>query len=162
MALFKGSMKGTEPREKLGMKLYTPLNFGGNCMEAFRFYAQHLGGNITFMMTRGEAPGPDPAPTGSKDAIIHARMTIGETELIGNDVPAEIFQPMRSAYLYLAVDSAEEAERIYGLLTEGGQLFTPLAETFFASRFGMLRDRFGTSWTIIHERQSQRAGQSVP
>src|SRR5262249_38722513 len=101
------------------MKLYTQLNFGGNCKGAFRFYVQDLGGKITFMMSRGEAPAPDPAPTGSQDAIIHARMAIGETELIGNDVPPEVFQPMRSAYLYLAVDSAEEAERVYGLLTEG-------------------------------------------
>jgi len=137
------------------MKLYTQLNFGGNCREAFRFYEHHLGGKITFMMTRGEAPASDPAPSGSPDAVIHARMTIGGTELIGNDVPPEVFKPMRSAYLYLAVESPAQAERINGLLAEGGQIFMPLAETFFASRFSMLRDRFGTSWTIIHERPRQ-------
>jgi PhnB protein len=54
--------------------------------------------------------------------------------------------------LYLAVDSAEEAERVYGLLKDGGQVFMPLAETFFASRFAMLRDRFGVAWTVICER----------
>jgi len=139
------------------MRLYTQLNFGGNCREAFHFYAEHLGGKITFMMTRGEAPAPDPAPAGPQDAIIHARMTIGETELIGNDVPPEIFKPMRSAYLYLAVGSPKEAERVYGLLAEGGQIYMPMAETFFASRFGMLRDRFGTAWTIIHERPRQQS-----
>jgi PhnB protein len=79
-------------------------------------------------------------------------MTLGETVLIGNDVPAEVFQPIRSSYLYLAVDSAEEAERVYGLLKDGGQVFMPLAETFFASRFAMLRDRFGVAWTVICER----------
>jgi PhnB protein len=143
----------TRPAE---MKLYAQVNFGGNCEEAFRFYAKHLGGKITFMMKRREAPAPDPAPAGAQDAIIHARMTVGQTELIGNDVPAEIFQPMRSAYLYLNVGSTQDAERIYGALTEGGQVFMPLAATFFATRFAMLRDRFGISWAIVHERPRQR------
>ena len=66
------------------------------------------------------------------------------------------FQPMRSVYLSLAVDSDAEAERIYGLLKEGGEVFMPMAETFFASRFGMLRDRFGTSWMILHPSQCLR------
>ncbi|MGB9148591.1 MAG: VOC family protein, partial [Acidobacteriaceae bacterium] len=70
-------------------------------------------------------------------------------ELIGNDVPPEHFQPMRSAYLYLTVDTPEEADRIFAVLSEGGQVYMPLAETFFASRFAMLRDRFGVSWTLI-------------
>jgi PhnB protein len=77
-------------------------------------------------------------------------MTIGETQLMGSDVPPERFQPMRSVYLSLGVDSDAEAERLYWLLKEGGEVFMPMAETFFASRFGMLRDRFGTSWMILH------------
>jgi PhnB protein len=28
----------------------------------------------------------------------------------------------------------------------------PMQETFFATRFGQLRDRFGINWMIIHER----------
>jgi PhnB protein len=72
--------------------------------------------------------------------------------LIGNDVPAASFQKMRSVYLYLAVDSAAEAERVHALLAEGGEVFMPMEETFFASRFSMLRDRFGVSWSLIHER----------
>jgi PhnB protein len=79
-------------------------------------------------------------------------MTIGETELLGADVPPDHFQPMRSAYLTLLLDSTDEAERIYALLTEGGQIFMPVEETFFAYRFAMLRDKFGTSWMLLHER----------
>jgi PhnB protein len=79
-------------------------------------------------------------------------MTIGETQLMGSDVPPERFQPMRSVYLSLAVDSSEEAERIFKLLNEGGEVFMPMAETFFAFRFGMLRDRFGTSWMFLHQK----------
>src|SRR5437868_8591692 len=98
------------------MKLYVQLNFGGNCEAAFRFYERHLGGKITMMMNQAQAPG---AQAGAGKAIIHARMDIGETVLIGNDVPASIFKTMRSAYLYLSLDSAAEAERVHKLLAEG-------------------------------------------
>jgi PhnB protein len=59
---------------------------------------------------------------------------------------------MRSAYLTLLCTSSEEAERTHALLAEGGEIFMKMEETFFAHRFSMLRDRFGTSWMIIHER----------
>ena len=134
------------------MKLYTQLNFGGNCEAAFRFYEKHLGGKITMLMRVRDLPPGVQGPPESADAVIHARMHIADVELIGNDVPPQHFKPQRSSYLYLAVDSASEAERIYGLLAAGGEIGMAMAETFFASRFGQLRDKFGTLWTILHER----------
>ena len=134
------------------MKLHTYLNYGGNCEQAFRFYEQHLGGKITMMMTHDQQPNAKDVPPAWKNAILHARMNIGETELLGADVPPERFQPMRSAYLSLTVSSIADAERIYALLSDGGQIFMPMEETFFAFRFAMLRDKFGTSWMILHER----------
>lgn len=134
------------------MKIFTYLNYGGNCAQAFRFYEEHLGGKITMMMTHGEAPVPSPGSPQPKDAILHGRITIGGTELLASDVPADRFEPMRSVYLSLSLDSIEEAERVFALLSDGGQIFMPMAETFFAHRFGMLRDKFGTSWMILHER----------
>lgn len=134
------------------MKLYTYLNYGGNCREAFEFYAKQLGGTITTMMTFDQQPDPGNAPPGSEKKVLHARIDLGDTSLLGADVPADRFQPMRSAYLTLIVDSSAEAERLYALLTAGGEIFMPMAETFFAHRFAMLRDSFGTSWMLIHER----------
>jgi len=136
------------------MKLYAYLNYGGNCRQAFDFYAEHLGGKITMVTTHGEQPGSDKVPPDWKHAVLHARIELGDTVLLGADIPPERFQPMRSAYLTLVVDSVEEAERLYALLTEGGQIFMPMEETFFAHRFAMLRDRFGTSWMLLHERAS--------
>jgi PhnB protein len=133
------------------MKLLTQLNFPGNCAQAFQYYERNLGGKIVALMKQSQTPGGSPKP-GQEDAVVHARMEIGETVLIGNDVPLDRSQPMRSAYLYLSVDSAEEAERVYGLLMEGGEAYMPLQETFFASRFSQLRDQFGTLWTLINER----------
>jgi PhnB protein len=139
------------------MRLRTYLNYGGNCRQAFRFYEQHLGGKITMMVTHGEGPNQASVPAGWKDAILHARIDIGGTELLAADVPPDRFQPMRSAYLSLSLDSNEEAERVYALLSDRGQIFMPMEETFFAFRFAMLRDRFGTSWMLLHERPVQNA-----
>ena len=131
------------------MQLHTYLNYGGNCEQAFRFYEQHLDGKITSLMRHGEVPGGGSVPAEWKDKVVHARMALGGTELWGADVPPDRFQPMRSAYLSLTVDHAEEAERIYALLTDGGQIFMPMETTFFAARFAMFRDRFGTSWMLL-------------
>ncbi len=139
------------------MKLLTYLNYGGNCEQAFRFYEQHLGGKITMMMTHGQQPGLNDVSPDWKNAILHARISIGETELMGADIPPDRFQPMRSAYLSLLVSSTDEAERIYALLSDAGQIFMPMQETFFAFRFAMLRDKFGTSWMLLHERPAPQS-----
>ena len=136
------------------MKLYTYLNYGGNCRQAFEFYAEHLGGAITMLMTHGEGPNASNLPADRSEDVLHARIDLGATTLLGADIPPDRFQPMRSAYLSLSVDGADEAERIYALLSEGGEIFMPMQETFFAHRFAMLRDRFGTSWMLLHERSS--------
>ena len=133
--------------KKDSIKLEIYVNYPGNCEEAFRFYEQHLGGKITMMMTHQQQPGGADVPENWKNAILHARLEIGDTALLGADIPNA--EPMRSAYLTLRLETAEETERIYGLLSEGGQIFMKLEETFYASRFAMLRDRFGTSWMLL-------------
>jgi PhnB protein len=134
------------------MQLHTYLNYGGNCEQAFRFYEQHLGGKITMLTTHGEQPESNRVSPEWRNAVLHARIEMGDTTILGADIPPERFQPMRSAYLSLLLDSIDEAERVYALLAEGGQVFMPMEETFFAHRFAMLRDRFGTSWMLLHER----------
>ncbi len=132
------------------MKMTTYVNFAGTCAEAFRFYEQHLGGQISQMMTHGQAPDQSQVSLDWKEAILHARLNIGGTELVGADIPHA--QPMRSAYLTLNVDSDAEAERIFTALADGGEVFMPMKEMFFATRFAQLRDRFGVNWMLIHER----------
>ena len=102
------------------------------------------------MMTRGQLPDQSQVKPEFKDAVVHARISIGGTELSAADIPGA--EPMRSAYLTLAVDSDAEAERIFSVLADGGTVFMPMEQTFFASRFGQFRDRFGINWMILHER----------
>jgi PhnB protein len=139
------------------MELNTYLNYGGNCQEAFRFYEQHLGAKLIFMMTHDQAPNATNVPPEFAKKVLHASLSIGGTQLLASDVPSDRFEPMRSVYLSLSVDSSAEAERIHGLLADGGNVFMPMQETFFAYRFSMLRDRFGTSWMIIHPRPRPNA-----
>ena len=137
------------------MKLNPYLNYGGNCKEAFEFYAKNMGGKINAMLTFADQPNPENAPPDWKNKIMYASMSIGETEIMGSDAPVDRFQPMRSVYLALRVDNTPEAERLYKLLTDGGEIFMPMEETFFAHRFAMLRDKFGTSWMILHQKPMQ-------
>ena len=130
-------------------KLDLYLNYAGNCEDAFRFYEQQLGGKIVMMMRHEEHLNPG-LPPGFGKKILHAQLELGGATLMGADIPGA--EPMRSAYASLTLDSAAEAERVYGILSDGGQVFMKMEETFFALRFAMLRDRFGTSWMLLAER----------
>ncbi|HKF50189.1 MAG TPA: VOC family protein [Terracidiphilus sp.] len=135
------------------MQVKPYLNFGGNCAEAFHVYEQLLGGKILNILTQGQMPpgGPPVAPE-MKDKVMHARLSVGDSVIMGSDVSPDRYQPTRSAYLTLNVDSDAEAERIYAALSEGGEVFMQMQETFFATRFAQLRDRFGVLWMILHEK----------
>ena len=113
------------------MKMLTYINFAGKCAEAFRYYEKHLGGTIGMMMTHGQAPDQSKVDPALKDAVLHARISVGGTELMGADIPSA--QPMRSAYLSLGVDSDAEAERIFSALSDGGDVFMRMQESAYAS-----------------------------
>jgi PhnB protein len=141
-------------RKTATMKLTTYVNFPGNCKEALEYYEKHLGAKIVMTTTFDTMPDPKMVPPGMEKKILHARITFGDTVLMASDGPKA--EPMRSAYLTLSVDSDAEAERIYSVLTEGGEVFMKMGETFFAHRFGQGRDKFGVNWMIIHEKPMPR------
>lgn len=128
------------------MRMDVYVNYRGVCEDAFRFYEEHLGGRVTGLVRHGSQPNPQ-IPAEWSEKVLHARIEIGSTVLMGADIPAA--EPMRSAYLALTLDEPAEAERIYALLADGGEVFMKLAQTGFANRFAMLRDRFGTSWMLL-------------
>jgi PhnB protein len=142
------------------MKVNTYLNFPGTCSEALEFYAKHLGTKILMKSTFAEMSthgAPQNLPPGiNPDGVLHARFTLGDTSVMASDGPRERVQPMRSAYISLSVDSNEEAERIYAALTDGGEVFMKMEETFFAHRFAQFRDKFGINWMVIHEKPMPR------
>ena len=130
------------------MQLDVYVNYRGTCEDAFRFYEQHLGGRIKDLVRHKDIPNPN-IPADWKEKVLHAQIEIGETVLMGADIPNA--EPMRSAYLSLTLDREEDAERVYKLLTDGGEIFMKMEKTHFANRFAMLRDKFGTSWMLLHQ-----------
>ena len=123
------------------------INYPGHCEKAFRFYEQHLGGKI-ISITHHQQPPPN-FPKEWKSPVLHAIMEIGGMQVRGADIPGA--EPMRSAYLTLRLDTPEKAELIYNLFSSDGEIFMKMEKTFFANRFAMLRDRFGTSWMLLNE-----------
>lgn len=132
------------------MVISTYVNFNGTCAEAFRYYEEHLGGTIDSMTTFGEMPDHGQVDPAWTDRIVHGRMTLGDMALMGADIQGA--EPMRSAYLTLDPETIEDAERIFAALSDRGEVFMPLREAFFATRFAQLRDRFGINWMILLER----------
>lgn len=130
------------------MQLIAYLGFDGNCEEAFRYYEKHLGGKIEAMVRTADTPAAAHSPKEMQDKIMHARLSIGDAVLMGGDAP-----PGRSANkagfsVNIQMDDVAEGERIFNSLADGGEVQAPLEETFWADRFGMVIDRFGTPWMI--------------
>jgi PhnB protein len=132
------------------MRMNTYVNFGGNCAEAFRYYEKHLAAKVGMMMTHAQSPDQSRVGPEWREAVLHARILIGDNELMAADIPNA--EPMRSAYLMLRMESDIEAERVFAALSDGGRVLMPIQETFFAFRFGQVQDRFGINWMILHER----------
>jgi PhnB protein len=134
------------------MKLTAYLLFDACCADAFQYYEKHLGGKIHGMMTYSQMPNaPQMTPEQAK-SVLNARLEVAGTEIMASDAAPELFETMQGSYLTLSVESDAEAERIYNALVDGGSARTPLQETFFATRYAQLRDRFGVLWMVIHER----------
>ena len=131
----------------------THLHFKGNCSEAFEFYAATFGGRIVFSMTYGEAPGAHQASPEVREQIIHARLDLGDEFLLGCDVTPDRYEKPQGFNLMANADQPADAERLFRILSEGGTITMPIGETFWAQRFGMVTDRFGTPWMINCEKK---------
>ena len=134
------------------MQTSTHLHFNGNCREAFDFYAKTLGGKIVFAMTYGESPAAGQTCAQSRDKIIHARVDFGGQYLLGCDTSGEHYHTPQGFNVMAAVEQPAEAERIFATLADGGKVTMPVQETFWAQRFGMVTDRFGTPWMVNCEK----------
>jgi PhnB protein len=134
------------------MQLNPYLSFDGRCEEAFAFYQRALGGKIIAKMTYGETPMKEQSPPDWHGKIAHMRMTVGDTALMGSDAPPQRYEPPKGITIMLGIDDPAQAESVFKALAESGTVTMPIAETFWARRFGMLTDRFGVPWMINCER----------
>eukprot|EP00898_Chlorokybus_atmophyticus_P002356 jgi/Chlat1/3120/Chrsp21S03347 len=142
------------------MKILAYLSFNGDCEAAFKFYERCLGGKAT-LMTHKSAPIDTQVPPEWENKIMHAALMVGnEAVLMGGDPPPSHYTKPQGFCVNLSVDKAEEAEKLFQALSEGGTVTMPLAPTFWAQRFGMFTDRFGIPWMINSE--APAAASSAP
>jgi len=130
------------------MQVNPYLTFSGQCEEAFRFYEKVLGGKIEAMMPHRGSPMEQHVPPEWRSKIMHARLRFGDEVLMASDAPPDRYQPMQGFSVTLGIEDPVEAERVFHALSEQGTVQMPLEKTFWALRFGMLVDRFGTPWMI--------------
>ena len=130
------------------MQINPYLTFNGNCAEAFRFYEKVLGGKIAAIMTFADTPMADQMPPEGRGKIAHARLAVGDSVLMGSDCMPGSYEPMKGVSVTLNIADPAEAERVFAGLSEKGTVTMPIAETFWAQRFGMLTDKFGTPWMV--------------
>jgi PhnB protein len=136
------------------MKLNPYLTFNGTCEQAFKAYAKILGGEIVAMMPHEGTPAEGNVPAEWRKKIIHARLVTDGTVLMGSDAPPDGYKPMQGFTVTLNIKEPTEAERVFNGLAEGGKTVMPLTETFWAKKFGMVTDRFGTPWMINCEKSA--------
>ncbi len=133
------------------MQIDPYLMFDGTCEEALGFYRDALGAEIQTIMRFKDHPpalesGMVPADAGDK--VMHASFTVGGRTVLASDGRCMGKPKFEGFSLSLAVPDVAEAERLFGLLGAGGEVRMPMAETFFAPRFGMVADRFGVTWMV--------------
>jgi PhnB protein len=130
------------------MRFIPYLNFNGQCEAAFKFYEQVFGGKIEMMMSHGDSPIAEHVPPEWHKSIMHARLSVGDQVLMGSDAPPDRFETARGLWVSIVLDDVAVAERIFNSLAENGTIQMPFEETFWAARFGMVIDRFGTPWML--------------
>jgi PhnB protein len=134
------------------MKVEPYLSFEGRCDEAIDFYKSAVGAKVNMLMRFKEAPECPPSgkfPPEQLNKVMHASLTIGDSIVMATDGHCTGNANFSGISLTMSVSSDAEAEKMYASLGAGGKVTMPMGKTFFASRFGMLTDRFGVPWMII-------------
>ncbi len=127
------------------------LFFGGRCEEALEFYRTTLDAEIIMLMRFNESPQPIPAgmlQAGFENKVMHSSFRVGDTRLMASD-GCDDKSRFGGFSLSLSVPNEEEADRVFALLADGGQITMPLGKTFWSPRYGMLIDRFGIGWMVM-------------
>jgi PhnB protein len=139
------------------MTIHPYLNFKGQCREAMEHYARVFGATVVSMQTHGESPIAEHVPPENHDLILHACIERDGFILMASDAPPDSYEPPRGLWVSVQVQTAAEADRLFGAFARGGSVVMPIGETFWAARFGMVIDRYGIPWMINCDNPQQGA-----
>ena len=135
------------------MQMELFINFDGDCREAVEFYARVFRSEVGNLMTYADAP-PDPnqaLPEKDRDRIMYAGVPVGGMVMMFMDVPAGY--PLvvgNNITPTVSTDDKAEVTRLFNELSEGGEVLQELQVAFFSEWYGMVKDRFGIIWQILH------------
>ena len=130
------------------MQINPYLHCNGQCEAAFKFYEKVLGAKIDGMFTFGDSPMAKEVPSDWQKKVMHARMTVNGSVLMGADASSERYQRPQGFSVSIGVKEPEEAERVFKELAQNGTVQMPIQKTFWSARFGMLADQFGIPWMV--------------
>ena len=131
------------------------LYFSGNCEEAFDFYQEIFGGEMTVRSRyKDMPPNPDlpPIEEEHKELVMHSTLSIGDGSIIqGADLAKGWGPPFNAGNNFavsLSLESRGQADDIHAALSEGGRVTMEMQKTFWGSYFGSCVDQFGVTWMI--------------
>jgi len=128
------------------------INFNGNAEEAFTFYKSVFGGEFaTIMRFKDLASNEFIVAETEANKIMHISLPIGNSVLMGNDVPEILGRTNENenrSKIVISAESKEEADKLFKGLSAGGQIEMPISDSPWGSYFGMFRDKYGIEWMI--------------
>lgn len=128
------------------------LFFRGNCLEAMTHYAEVLGGEIKGVFRNADAPDPESRMPGSDDMVMNMAIALGSATVMASDNTEEMYDKPSGFRISIAPTSRAEFDRIHAALAKDAQsVEMEPDETFWAERFAMFTDRYGTPWMLNYE-----------
>lgn len=128
------------------------LFFNGTCLEAMTHYAQALGGEIKAVFRNADAPDPEYRMPGGDDLIMHMSMALGKATVMASDTPSEMYDKPSGFRISIAPTSREDFDRVHAALAKDARAVEMAPdETFWAERFAMFTDKYGTPWMLNYE-----------
>lgn len=135
------------------VKLTPYFNMEGNAREAIQFYEQAIGAEVLTIITYGNMPEMSNTFTDDlKNLVAHAKVRVGETELMFSDAPSGSSIPKgKQVTICITTNSVEKSKQFFEALRQDGQVNMPFEETPFSSGFGDVTDKFGVTFQIYTE-----------
>ncbi len=130
------------------------LNFDGNCREAFDHYLSVFGGDFEIVQTFRDGPPGMGVREEEMDNIMHVSLPMGDSVLMGSDVPAAFGEtPVTGSNVQVSISpgSKEDADRVFAGLSDGGKVTMPMMDMFWGSYFGSCTDKFGINWMVNYD-----------
>ena len=112
-------------------------------------YAKALGGEIVFVMRNSDAATTEDRMPGGDDLVMNMAVKLDSVTMFGSDNSTDMYQTPQGFRLQLDTTSVEEFDQLQKALSkEARKVDMPAGETFWAERFTMFTDRFGTPWML--------------